>query len=198
MKPTPQSLHGTGAVGTGSGRKPWICRAGEGFWLENRVGKESGTDAKEKGFGGKGWDEAEIGKGGREEPWDPRMREWFGFPAPPVPSGKEDFIKRWESEDRETSESNSPQTGHLRRVWELGPTNPARTAQENGGKGLAPSGCAQGMSRGRGRGCWSRAVGIPIPGGFNPGGCDLWGRGAVVPGNSRPRSQRAFPTFIIP
>lgn len=52
--------------------------------------------------------EAEIGKGGQEEPSDPRMREWFGFPAPPVPCGKEDFIKRWKSEDRKTSESNSP------------------------------------------------------------------------------------------
>lgn len=166
MKPTPQSLHGTGAVGTGSGRKPWICRAGEGFWLENRVGKESGTDAKEKGFGGKGWDEAEIGKGGREEPWDPRMREWFGFPAPPVPSGKEDFIKMWESEDRETSESNSPQTGHLRRVWELGPTNPARTARENGGEGPGSLWMRPGNEQRERQRLLEQGSGNPHPGGI--------------------------------
>lgn len=136
MKPTPQSLHGTGAVGTGGGRKPWIRRAG--FWLENRVGKESRTDAKEKGFGGKGWDEAEIGKGGREEPWDPRMREWFGFPAPPVPSGKEDFMKMWESEDRETSESNCPQTGHLRRVWESSQNCPGEWGEGPGSLWMRP------------------------------------------------------------
>lgn len=33
-------------------------------------------------------EETEIGKGGREEPSDPRMREWFGFPAPLYPMEK--------------------------------------------------------------------------------------------------------------
>lgn len=65
-------------------------------------------------------EEAEIGKGVWEEPLDPRMREWFGFPAPPLPCGKEDFIKRWKSENRETSESNSPPSPNWAPLPEFG------------------------------------------------------------------------------
>lgn len=161
---------------------------------------------RKMGLEGRNGDEAEPGRG-RDWEWrsgitlrsEDEGMVWIS--CSPCTCGKENFIKRWKSEDRKTSEFNSPYPLKWAPlpVWELSPTNPARIFWENEGKWSGSLWMCQGMRRRRGRVSWSRAVGNPSLKDFIHVDMTFGDMGQWWPrGIGWARSQRVFPTFIIP